>query len=338
MEAPFGDKETPDASRGTRLHEYFHSGKLLKELDGADRELMEQAHAQSSEFLSEFMQARGIPDDEPFTLEREIDLDGDVPGHPDAVFSWRNGEEIVILDLKTGPVPQPDASENRQLAVYAALIWNRLHFKACGVAIIQPGAMGKRITKAIYDRLAMPGVIDAIRAIKAATELPDAPLKAGEFQCQYCKAKAVCPSFAAKFAAIQEMKPLAVETLPNDELIDRFEILKLVRKLEDDYTDEMLRRIQEDRLPGWALKNNGETRLVTDPIGLYRSMKERYAGNEMFTPGKYDACRDVQWSRLAKLIAECERCSEAKAKYLLAELVHPFVETKPKRPSPKKAQ
>lgn len=335
MEKGLADSSSADSDRGTRLHQYFLTGKSYDDLNPQDRELMESADRYAEEFLQQFLEMNGMDQSEPFVKEHEVPLHGIVPGHPDTIISWRGGDIVAVLDLKSGWGVVDEAPDNDQLADYALLVYARKQFKVCGVAIVQPNALGPRLTSAVYKWDQMVPLAMDIHAVKKATEVTDAPTIAGERQCGFCKAKAICQSYKDKFMGVQEYGERAISTLTNEELVRVKQAISFANKIESEVNDEMRKRISEDSLPGWKLRNTGTNRIVRDPIGMWESFKATF---HMMHPMDYDACREIQWGKLEALIQKITGWKEKEAKRHIRELSAPYVEEteKAKAPVPEK--
>jgi hypothetical protein len=336
MERPFLDRTTIDAARGTALHPYFQSDLPRAALTADDREFMEYSDTLSRRFLDEFRALNGITDEEPFTRENEISLDGLVPGHPDAVYSWRDGAIVAILDLKTGPVEVDSADENEQLAAYSALVWQRKPFEVAGVCIVQPGCFGKHTSSAIYRAEQMSGVLDYIERIHAATVPEDAPRVAGEKQCRFCRARVACDAYTSSLMEIELLKVHAVSTANNDQLARLKRATQFADKVKDEINEELRKRIEAGEMPGWKLRNTGSARDLFDSTGAFLALKQWLAeqGHTVITASAYDNCRRITWEPIEKLFAEAAGMSQKKAKDTLKELLAPFVVETEKAKSP----
>lgn len=335
MEAGFIDADSGESKRGTSLHPYFRTGIPRDTLAPADRELLDRAERDAEGFIETFRQRAGIQFGEWATEEHECDWTGIVPGHPDNVLLWRAGRLVVILDLKTGLLQAEEAPSNLQLRSYAALAWQRYGFELCGVAIVQPDAIGARMTTALYTAESMPQVQDELAAIVRATEAPGAPLNAGDEQCRWCKAKTVCPAYNAPLRTLATTETRAVATLPNNDLETLHEIIRRAEALKKEVTPELRRRIREGEMPGWELGNTGSTKKITDLSAAYRRLRAEFP-DEPDLADRIMRCLKAVWSDLSGLAVELTGLPQKKARAKLEEMLGGLIEETAKEPTPKR--
>lgn len=329
MEKRFArEDDTPESLRGTELHQYFRSTISRSDLPEEDKDLLERAEALSDSFISEFAEQAGIGGHVPVNEDKELALDGIIPGHPDSVVTWVGGEYAVVLDLKTGLGDVEDAPSNYQLSVYASLVWLRKPFKQCGVAIVQPNAIGRRMTTGMYTGEQMPGLLQFLTSIRDATLKPDAPLVAGETQCQYCSAKAACPAFKADLSQLA-IRETAIESVSDEELGWMLDVVSRVTQVSKLVKAEARTRIKDGRLTTHALRNSGDTRKCLDSVELFLAL-QRAIGTDKLTPRAFEACLDVSWGKLEELIQELTGLPEKKVKELVKNISEPHVKTEPK--------
>jgi hypothetical protein len=323
------ESESAVSARGTDLHRYFRSKLDRSALSMDDRSLLEDADGHAERFTEQFRQHVGLAEDEIGYEERELSLDGPVPGHPDVVTTYRLGAIVQITDLKTGMGDVTHASENYQLSVYASLVFLRKPFEICGVAIVQPDALGPRMTTAIYTAEQMPGVIAEIERIKAASEAPDAPRIPGEYQCQWCRFRPACPEFTRELVPATIEPTLAVATLTNEQI----DILKQFGtrwdKIKEELNTELKRRIEAGEIEGWKLRSGGADRQVSDSIALFETLQEHVG----ITATEMESCFEMGWTKLKKLVAEKKGLAEKKADELIKDLAAPYVVETPRSPS-----
>lgn len=181
----------------------------------------------------------------------------------------------------------------------------------------------------MYDQRQLSAAEKALVKIERDTQAPDAPLNVGE-HCHFCRAKAGCPAYQHAIAIVADSRELAVETLPNEKLADLKRAISLAEKIGKDVTNELRKRIEAGRMPGWKLQNTGDEREVILPIGLYDAFKAQFADNPKWTAAKYDACREMGWGKLEALVVELTGFSKNKAKEFVKELSAPFVTATPK--------
>lgn len=118
------------------------------------------------------------------------------------------GDEIIVVDLKTGRGEEVDAFENSQLRLYALGALEEFglvgEFKQARLVIVQP-----RVSRKPSEHVDTLADLEAFRlkawssAQRAAMHLatgnpPDDALVPGEKQCRWCLAKSTCPKLQAE--------------------------------------------------------------------------------------------------------------------------------------------
>lgn len=129
------------------------------------------------------------------------------------------GDELIVVDLKYGRGVAVRAEENEQLMLYAlgaleefGLAYNFERFR---LVIVQPrngGVSEWTIDHGALMAFANQAKLQALRALSPLQEPED--LVAGEKQCRFCKAKAVCGAIEREVAsAISDFEDLTVEAV-----------------------------------------------------------------------------------------------------------------------------
>lgn len=348
-EAQYGESENEYSQEGTLLHRAYMRPDTdpvrMEIIAGLNEEQVSTllfAEDMTYDFIREFRAARGISEDEPFqTLHEESlifrGIDGDklsFPGHADLIVNWPRLSCRVIADAKFGFMSVEEAPDNVQLATYACQSYQRAPASYTGVGIFQPRNFGPRKSTAVYSQTEIEKATDWLRGVYAATIPINAPRHAGS-HCHFCKAKATCDTFQAGFQPLAVKLETAVETLTDDRLITLHKICRRAAQLAKEVSGEMRARIEKGELPGWKLKNTGDTREVNDRAGMYAAFKTYFADTaNPLSPADYDACLDVQWGLLEKLVKKLTGLPEKKAKELVKEISAPFVTATPKDKSP----
>lgn len=341
MEAQFSEADSEFSVEGTLLHslfmlppEQYPDIKLTDE----QREAVECANFHARDFIRQFCEDNSIPDDAEFIDEREVTLEiywsgfPLFPGHADFIRHWPSHGVAVVIDAKFGFMEVEDACENLQLSTYAAgwALTRPYHVTSkVGVAIVQPRNFGPKKSVAQYDS---KGLVDAhleIVRVFRESEQPDAPRNPSLKACHFCRAKAACPEYKAKFMQLSPELSAAITTLENDQLARMYEAVKFAAKVADEVRDEMRARILAGTLPGFKLGNSGSTRRLVDGVGLFVAMSKRFPDAEHF-PIQYNRCLEMVWGRMEELFASLAGVSEAKAKEFVREIAAPFVEEKEK--------
>jgi hypothetical protein len=134
-------------------------------------------------------------------LIQEIDQFGTV----DAAIA--HSRELQIRDAKFGVTPV-SAEENEQLQIYALAALFDLErfgyeFERVRLAIHQP-KVSEEPDEWVIEVAQLHDFLDRLREAVARTKAPDAPRIAGPKQCQWCKAKGMCPEYDAYTHAVVE--------------------------------------------------------------------------------------------------------------------------------------
>lgn len=159
---------------------------------------------------------------EPFNLrsEQRIWFGDEFSGQPDRVYI--QGVRALVIDFKSGFLPVTKADSNPQMATLGVLVIHKYMVARVTVAIIP--RFGKVKETAEYDVDSAQQALAFIRQIIADSEKPDAPRRAGDKQCKYCRAKLSCPEFQAFATSALTVPKSSLPTLSADKLalaIDR---------------------------------------------------------------------------------------------------------------------
>ena len=163
-------------------------------------------------------------------IEERLFLGDRLSGQIDYARVGRNGKALVI-DYKFGVGQIASAFENPQLMAYALLIFaNFPYVEECNVCILQPNALGRKITKATYTIDMVTDMIDKVNAIIDKSNSEDAPYadSIGDY-CQYCRAKAICERQNQNAVEVAENTGVEIAsnfTITADNCLDVFDRLQ----------------------------------------------------------------------------------------------------------------
>jgi hypothetical protein len=280
MQKGLPDIVTKESEQGDRLHDYSaHPEYERKLLSPEEQDLLRIADWLEKQAFD----AIGIKGAS-YIEKREAEMqDGSLSGHPDLMRIYGHGlldtprdSVTVITDRKFGWAPVARADVNLQMRVYALLATTPDVY----VSILQPrAALADRVTIAKYNPDNKTDARWEIDAIVKATEAPDAPLVAGEEQCRYCRARAICP--ALREAISKELVVFDDDMSP--ELSKRAKLSRVEARLAQ-AKDEQL---------GALLSACALARLVNDPLG--DEIRSRIAAGQMegYTVGKESEVRVI---------------------------------------------
>lgn len=142
--------------------------------------------------------ALSTPDLE-FEYEKWVDL-SNIPGMEGGTADFAAYDPITkrltVADLKYGRGVAVEPQENTQLLCYALGVVNRYHNRGIGsieLIVVQPRCPHPKgpVRRWETDAVTLLDFEVDLAAAAAATEAPDAPLKAGDW-CKFCKAEPFC--------------------------------------------------------------------------------------------------------------------------------------------------
>lgn len=333
MEAGLGQEDSEYSEEGKFLHSQFmrpHSDECTPD----QLEALTLAEFYADKHFEKLRRNFAVPESADYIDEREVGYwlygaSGEpvYPGHADLIRTWPRYQVRGIIDAKFGYLDVEDAADNDQLASYFVMAHQQVAVGITGVCIVQPRNFGPRITEAIYYAVDVTKTRNDLVRIVLESEKPDAPVIPGKTQCHFCKAKAKCEAYQS-FAKIRY--PLAVETLDNSQLERLHDAIKAAEAIQGDVQAEMRRRLADGTLPGWKLRNTGDTTTVTKPSGLFLSLKDYFRDNPNFTAKKFDECRKLEWGKFNALIKDLTGWSDKRAKAFVKDFTAPYVERIPK--------
>jgi hypothetical protein len=258
----------------------------------------------------------------------------------------------LVVDLKSGFAIVERAELNLQLRGYAVLVDdNTDNVDEHYVAILQPRlwSPSERITLSRYVEEDIERARAQINAIIDATEKPDAPLKAGEEQCRYCKARLICPAFraalalpVAAFKSELDLSKTAREAFIEQRLkqcsdaeLERvIEACKLATFVSRSANDEARTRIREGKFTNFVLGKEFDVRNITNTrraIAMI-SLSGVASRDEML-----DLC-DFSLRDLEERYREKHKCTWQQARDKINKVLASVIEREPAQPKilPKK--
>lgn len=136
-----------------------------------------------------------------YEFERWVDL-SNIPGMEGGTADFAAYDPVTkrltVADLKYGRGKPVEVKENTQLLCYALGVVNRYHNRGIGAVeliVVQPRCPHSDgpVRRWETDPVTLLDFEVDLAQAAAATEAPDAPLKAGDW-CTFCKAEATCPA------------------------------------------------------------------------------------------------------------------------------------------------
>jgi hypothetical protein len=250
----FKDYDTSDATQGTLLHGYMENGTPVDEiLDSSHAFLISECRRMEDQVTKEFGLHGDVTREPRLWLMNEKD-EGILSGQID--YLEIDGEDASILDYKMLYGHYEEAPKNKQLQVYATLVFeNYPDVQRVFVALLQP-ALGKW-TKAVMHRDLSMILKEKLLKLAEEVEQEDAEMTAGHLQCKYCKALAHCPA-AFEYLKNETIEKIDMENISNEELAEKMAIVGLIERFGKSVKSTAKNRLESGiNIPGYKLRNTG---------------------------------------------------------------------------------
>jgi hypothetical protein len=225
-------------------------------------------------------------------FERQIDIEEDeIPfyaslatreirftGTPDRVRLYGPAVANVVIDAKFGRNEVAPAEVNYQLAAYAVMAHDRYPTQHVYCAIVQPRAPREsRLTVAKYSAGDIESIRAAVLQIIIECEAPNAPLVPSEDACRYCAARMGCPALLGGISTLATVRGDVHAVAREMQIGELGRLADCVKLAKSDtfgavILGELKRRIEENRAPGWKLKDNGANSEITDAKAAYNAI------------------------------------------------------------------
>ena len=271
------------AALGTHIHEL---GEML--LNGADYDeiLTSGVEKENLDMARSYAQFVNTLVENPKRKLIEVNLDEGLKtlhpslgGTADAVLT--ESHTLHVIDLKTGRIPV-DAKDNRQMMVYALGAMRKFNAPAdinVKMHIFQPRTGHSTHTVSGND------IISFGHELKAAADLAnqdDAPINPGSSQCQWCKAKPICPAIRAKsINAARKVFDVNQGISP-----DMIEDAKLAELWSTSILDAAKKQLidKPESIPGWYMKSGRKTKFWRDEAIVKEVLKDNPDAFELRSP------------------------------------------------------
>jgi Protein of unknown function (DUF2800) len=210
LEAGLPDRETEYQRYGTAAHELAalclmnevsvdqHIGQVMSNGETVDEEMAEG----TQDYIEH---VRALAEGHDLFIEQRVDLSRWIPqsfGTADAIILRGDGE-LIVCDLKMGQGVKVDATENRQLILYALGAYDRFNliesFNRVRCIILQPRLHHISEWTCEIDTLWQHGerlkaaAHNAYRFVNGATPRAD-DFNPSEAACRFCRANGQCPA------------------------------------------------------------------------------------------------------------------------------------------------
>lgn len=287
--------ESEDAMQGTRLHECMEHHTPPE--DAAEAEACMWCSEMEALLVSSlFTIEDGLPTS---VRERRLwDKEHSFSGKADVIYIA--GSRALILDYKFGRNVVADASCNWQLATLAVVVSdNYPQVQTIYAGVLQPHASRRKPQLVQYS----PDNISTARAyIETAiskAQAANAPLRAGEVQCRYCRAAVTCPAALRTGQALSVADFRSWDDLAPARKRELWDEWKACERGGKKLADAVRRDLEAGvEIPGLALSSGKKMFEVSDPGKTYGLL----AGELGITGEEYTACCKVGISGLGKLV------------------------------------
>jgi len=290
LEKGESESHSEDAKEGTLLHRVsellarkflnqistLESNELIDTLAILTDEQKEQVYYCQAEFeglLTEFNYPADA--DVKVLLEQRLWIEDRVSGQADRIIV--SGKHARIVDLKFGRIAVSNPTENIQLAVLAALVFENFpDVQTVGVEIHQPRVSRKAFI-GMYDRTDFPSLKSRIEGILASA-MAASPLviRMGDW-CKYCRAKYKCPSLSLTSEQTEidiSAKGFSITPANAKEYFQKaIFIEKYAVALKEKIKEQIL--LNPEGFPDFEVKTSKRS-AVADVMGLYGFLKERF--------------------------------------------------------------
>ena len=283
------EPKSPDADEGTMLHaavaEHNLEGLNPEQtaavqfcLDYLDKIVKESGKKVEAIYYEERLTIY----DKNTTLPEEHAGTGEIltEGIADVVVVYTD-KTADVIDWKFGRGEVPDVKENYQTAAYTLGVYQRFNCSEVTAHIVQP-----RLLKTDRYTFRMFGMLQraVFRVIATAKNAADAGLllRASENACKYCKAKALCPAFAAKFSGLAVVRTDGQVPISPDQLLDYWEKAQIVERFVAEIKARVTAYIEENgNLGDWYLMERSGKREIRDTAKLYERVSKLLTGAEL---------------------------------------------------------
>lgn len=280
MQAQIGlpEVKSEDADYGNAIHAALYSGDD-KGLDAQQLSISEscrdiEAKIVNQVFGADADKAKVIPENRLFV---EVSIPGQQgtvthTGQPDRIY--RVSLTGLVVDYKGLPGQKQSAEENEQIRDYIVMAARKYIMTDMYGVIIQPLVTHSPLL-VHYDEAAINQAEQEMFARVAASHAKNPPRTAGEIQCQFCRAKGVCDTYAKWVSTKLPMQvsifdvPVALWT--PEQCAVFCERMGAASKWLEETKSAMKERLKADpgSIPGWKLGEGSNREKVTDVNELH---------------------------------------------------------------------
>lgn len=313
------EETSEEAAEGTLLHALAADPalRLTAQLNPEQLETLERGDELEAEVIATIALERQIVG-QPFEegSEKELWLHRGMrvafPGHCDRWRYYPKQRVLIILDRKFGRIAVADSANNLQLRSYAVQASEEWQCEHVYVAIVQPRVFGPPEI-AHYTASDLGAGRQHLYTIIDGYSAPDAPRRASQDACQYCKARFTCPEHRAIVSQAVPLSSLPVQSLTSEQLGT---CLTAIGMLTDPWVSairaEARDRIRAGTLPGFALKDNAPRRSIVNAREAFRKLVEAgFTTADLFNVASLNVTGATElYTRSGRKPKEAKQCLE----------------------------
>lgn len=233
----------------------------------------------------------------------------------------------LIVDFKTGRNEVTESARNLQLRSQAVIMAENYGFRPFDVAIIQPWVSSTPDICSYTEEDLGIASREVLKILEEAQK-PDAKRIPGEKQCDWCRAKRICPEANV---IVADLVPVQVLSLTPQQVSDVLDRVKLAKKVIDDIEKWAKQRLQEDpnAIPGWTLEPGDKRRSVTSPQQAIDLLQE----HGLLDQEGFFQCCDVKLGELEKQVRAHTGLKKKEAEAKVNAALKDVIQTKQNQPS-----
>lgn len=257
------ETETSDSSFGTRVHASL-AGEEIESVTKQEQDTIDQLSRRREAMFADLK----IDSTWDISLECRLTINRGLQillsGQYDGLAISPDGKTAVVWDYKSLPGEVAETRNNIQLRSLAVLVKaNYPDVTKVIVNILQ--AFTKTRMPVVYDEADLVLAEQEIRASLQASQAEDAPINPGIKQCDYCRAKLICP---AHQNTLDELSPTPALVADAAQPPSKGEVRETARTISAGNLVQFYKKAQIAKLLIEAIEEEAFRRLCEDPQSL----------------------------------------------------------------------
>jgi hypothetical protein len=197
------EEDTAVAARGTRIHKALEESDFTELGDSDDRTAQRVIYAEGKLVHDFDFEGADVSFEQRF-WDVDDDLNHTWSARIDALHHQADKRRLFIPDYKTGWGIPPQIRENWQMRAQAALAADQYDVDEVVTALIHPHHPESLYEVAVFTRDDLREMLDTVRVNVQGIQTPEQPRRYGGLQCQFCRAKGICPEYQAEQARMTQ--------------------------------------------------------------------------------------------------------------------------------------